>query len=156
MQIYWQTFLPSESLLQSPDSSTCSELRIIDWIYLENPAIASYTLHSDFFDEPNKCDDGAIVTVAWMNFWVGRNFVSGDYFVVDLGCCVTLRKVILRNSYNKWSLADGTSERYKCLDNNIHLKMCIFLSPPALHDSATKNFRLLLLDEEIYVQVIIM
>ncbi len=34
--------------------------------------------------------------------------------------------------------------------------MCIPLSPPALHGSATKNFRLLLLDEEIYVQVLLL
>ncbi len=112
LQTYLQTYLLSASLLQSPDLSTCSELRIIDWMFLENPPITSYTLHSDFFNEPNRCDDGAIATVTWMNFWSGRNYIVGDYFVVDLGCCVTLRKVILRNSYNAWALPDGSSERY--------------------------------------------
>ncbi len=37
--------------------------------------------------------------------------MNGDYFIVDLGCCVTIRKVILRNSYNPWNDATGSGER---------------------------------------------
>lgn len=86
-------------------------LQIIDWKYLFHPDISAYSIKEEFFTNPNKCDSGTINVNALFNFWSGRNHVNGDYFIVDLGCCVTIRKVILRNSYNPWNDATGSGER---------------------------------------------
>ncbi len=97
--------------LNSFGSSSCVNLQIIDWEYLPHPAISTYTIKEEFFTNPNKCDAGIVAANSWFNFWLGRNYANGDYFIVDLGCCVTIRKVILRNSYNPWNDASGSGER---------------------------------------------
>ena len=101
------SFFPPASSLESFSSSTCVNLRIIDWKFLSHPHISTYRIREEFFSNPYRCDFLTINANSLANYWTGREKMKGDYFIVDLGCCVSIRKAILKNSYN--AIANGAS-----------------------------------------------
>ncbi len=93
-------------------------LSITDWGHL--------MLQDAFFDDPIPCDGGTppygrkrvfklhlqttIFLHRSLNYWIGPSETEGAFFILDLGCCISVNKVILRNSYHIWNNG-GINER---------------------------------------------
>ncbi len=59
-------------------------------------------IQEEFFHDDIGCEryDGEIPAI---NYWLGPDEANlEDYFIVDLGGCLEISKVFLRNSFNIW------------------------------------------------------
>ena len=84
-------------------------------------------LQDAFFADPIPCDGGTppygrkrvfklhlqttIFLLRSFNYWIGPSETEGAFFILDLGCCISVNKVILRNSYHIWNNG-GINERW--------------------------------------------
>ncbi len=59
-------------------------------------------IQEEFFHDETGCERFDAETTA-QNFWLGPEGVNLDaYFIVDLGGCLKISKVLLRNSFTLW------------------------------------------------------